>query len=119
MCYKSPWGRGREKRCPSTLAGGPWRRPLDIKLAATILSRGTTKGAVGPQLKIVACGSSVQHSTILVQFMLAAIEAPESGDGGGRHHFAGRIDYTADGALRSNRRPLRGARIDALQMVAV
>jgi hypothetical protein len=22
MCYKSPWGRGREKRRPSTLAGG-------------------------------------------------------------------------------------------------
>jgi hypothetical protein len=22
MCYKSPWGRGREKRRPSTLAEG-------------------------------------------------------------------------------------------------
>jgi hypothetical protein len=73
MCYKSPWGRGREKRRPSPLAGGPWRRPVDIKLGRNYPRARHDKGTVGPQLKIVACASSVQHSTILVQFMLAAI----------------------------------------------
>jgi hypothetical protein len=30
MCYKSPWGRGREKRRPSTRRRA-WRRPVGIK----------------------------------------------------------------------------------------
>ena len=37
----------------------------------------------------------------------------------GRHDLAGGIDDAADGALRSNRVPLRGAGIDAFQMMAV
>src|ERR1700738_2284382 len=37
----------------------------------------------------------------------------------GRHDLTGGIDDAADGALRSNRIPLRGAWIDALQMMAV
>ena len=36
-----------------------------------------TKGAIGPQLKIVTCTSTVQHSTTLVQFLLAAVVQPE------------------------------------------
>src|ERR1017187_3894992 len=37
----------------------------------------------------------------------------------GRHDFAGGIDDAADGALWSNRIPLRGAGIDTFQMMAV
>jgi hypothetical protein len=37
----------------------------------------------------------------------------------GRYHLAGRIDYAADGALWSNRIPLRGAWVDSFQMMAV
>src|SRR5580704_12000729 len=36
----------------------------------------------------------------------------------GRHDFAGGMDDAADGALRSNRVPLRGAGIDAFQIMA-
>ena len=37
----------------------------------------------------------------------------------GRHDLAGGIDDAADGALGSNRIPLRGAGIDTFQMMAV
>jgi hypothetical protein len=40
-------------------------------------------------------------------------------DHSGRHDLAGGIDDAADGALRSNRVPLRGAGIDAFQMMAI
>src|ERR1700679_4398339 len=40
-------------------------------------------------------------------------------DHAGRHDLAGGIDDAADGALGSNRIPLRGAWIDAFQMMAV
>jgi hypothetical protein len=36
-----------------------------------------------------------------------------------RHDLAGAIDDAADGALRSNPVPLRGAGIDAFQMMAL
>src|SRR6202051_286741 len=52
---------------------------------------------------------------------LADSEALEQAmfDHAGRHDLAGGIDDAADGALRSNRVPLRGAGIDAFQMMAV
>jgi hypothetical protein len=54
MCYKSRWGRGREKRRPSTLARGHGDGLQISSRAATILARRPTSGAIGPQLKIVA-----------------------------------------------------------------
>jgi hypothetical protein len=45
MCYKSPWGRGREKRRPFTLAGGPWPRPVDIKLGRNYPARPRERSA--------------------------------------------------------------------------
>jgi hypothetical protein len=37
----------------------------------------------------------------------------------GRHNLAGGIDDAADGSLRSNQFPLRGAGINTFQMTAV
>ena len=54
MCYKSRWGRGREKRRPSTLAGGHGDGLLVSSRAATILARRPTSGAISLQLKIAA-----------------------------------------------------------------
>jgi hypothetical protein len=61
MCYKSPWGRGREKRCPSTLAGGPWRRPLDIKLGRNYPLARHDQGSGRPATK--DCSLRLQRTT--------------------------------------------------------
>jgi hypothetical protein len=53
MCYKSPWGRGREKRRPSTSPQGHGDGLSVSSRAVTILARRPTSGATGPQLKIV------------------------------------------------------------------
>ena len=59
MCYKSPWGRGREKRRPSTLAGGSGDGLEVSSRAGSILARRPTSRAIGLQLKIVARSSQI------------------------------------------------------------
>jgi hypothetical protein len=61
MCYKSPWGRGREKRRPSTLAGGPWRRPVDIKPGRNCPRAPHDQGSDRPTTK--DCSLRLQRTT--------------------------------------------------------
>jgi hypothetical protein len=70
MWYKSPW---REKRSPSTLAGGHGDG-LGIKPGRTILARRPTSGAVGLQLKIVAS----PPPTVVSQFFIGPTQ-PQAG----------------------------------------
>src|SRR5450755_725952 len=66
MCYKSPWGRGQKSAV----------RPLSPEGMATAcryqaglqlsFARRPTKGAIAPQLKIVARTSTLQRPTTLV-----------------------------------------------------
>jgi hypothetical protein len=84
MCYKSPWGRGREKRRPSTLAGGPWRRPVDIKLGRNYPRAPHDQGSDRTTTK--DCSPCLQRtkihyfSTILCSLRLRGVVAAEEVD---------------------------------------
>ena len=91
MCYKSPWGRGREKRRPSTLAGGPWRRPVDIKLGRNYLRAPHDQGSDRPATK--DCSPYLQRtkihyfSAILCSLRLRGLSAGGSGRARFSAHF--------------------------------
>jgi hypothetical protein len=63
--------------------------------------------------------SASRRATGAVEFADGEVLEPAMFDHPGRRDLAGGVDDAADGALGSNRVPLRGAAIDALQMMAV
>src|ERR1035438_4059416 len=71
MCYKSRWGRGREKRRPSTLARGHGDGLQISSRAATILARRPTIRAICLQLKMT---SRIFSTTAVGDFISAGYD---------------------------------------------